>query len=270
MSARGVAIVTGAGRGVGRATAIALAAAGHPVGLISRTGSELDRTTAVIEGHGGTAVAAVADVTDAAELDAAFDTIESSLGAAGLLVTMAGTAQTIGPLWNADPASWWSDVEANLRGTFLACRRAVPAMIDAGAGRIVTVGTYGLNRPMPYLSAYAAAKGGVAALAEALHAEAAEHGVKVFLITPGTARTSMFDHLSTSTEGRRWLPALAERADTVEPEDGARLVVRIASGDTDALAGRFLHVLDDIDALLARTDEIVREDAYALRIRRLS
>ena len=225
MSARGVAIVTGAGRGVGRATAIALAAAGHPVGLISRTGSELDRTTAVIEGHGGTAVAAVADVTDEAELDAAFDTIESSLGAASLLVTMAGTAQTIGPLWNADPASWWSDVEANLRGTFLACRRAVPAMIAAGAGRVVTVGTYGLNRPMPYLSAYAAAKGGVAALAEALHAEAAEHGVKVFLITPGTARTSMFDHLSTSTRAgagcrrlpsarTRWSPrtALARRA----------------------------------------------------------
>jgi NAD(P)-dependent dehydrogenase (short-subunit alcohol dehydrogenase family) len=265
-----VAIVTGAGRGVGRATAIALAAAGHPVGLISRTAHELDVTAAEIERSGGRVVAAAADVTDEAAVGGAFHRIESALGPAGILVTMAGVAQTIGPVWQVDPEAWWSDVESNLRGTFLACRRALPSMIAAGAGRIVTVSTYGLNRPMPYLSAYASAKGGVSALAEALHAEVTDLGIKVFLITPGTARTRLLEQLATSPEGLRWLPSLAERTDTVAPEVGAQLVVRLVSGDADPLAGRFLHALDDIDDLLSRVDEIIRDDAYALRIRRLS
>ncbi len=264
-----VAVVTGAGRGVGRATALALAAARHPVGLISRTTAELDVTRDEIVSRGGTAVVAAADVRDAAALDAAFGEIETAFGAVGLLVTMAGTAQAIGPSWKVDDIAWWTDVETNLRGTFLACRRALPAMIEAGDGRIVTVSTYALDRPTPYLSGYVAAKAGVASFAASLSAEVGPHGVKVFLMTPGTVRTDMFEHLATSAEGRRWLPELATRGETLAPEDGARLVVRLASGEADALAGRFVHALDDLDNLLTRTDEIKAEDAYVLRLRRL-
>lgn len=264
-----VAVVTGAGRGVGRATALALAAAGRPVGLISRTTAELDLTCDEILSRGGTAVVAAADVRDAAAVDAAFEKIETTLGGVGFLVTMAGTAQAIGPSWKVDPMAWWTDVETNLRGTFLACRRALPGMIEAGEGRIVAVSTYALDRPTPYLSGYVAAKAGVASFAASLGAEVELHGVKVFLITPGTARTAMFEHLATSAEGRRWLPELTTRTDTVAPEDGARLVVRLASGEADALAGRFVHALDDLDDLLNRTEEIKAEDAYVLRLRRL-
>ena len=80
-----------------------------------------------------------------------------------------------GPSWEVGTGDWWADVETNLRGTFLTSRRALPSMISSGHGRIVAVSTYGINRPMPYLSAYAAAKSGIAAYAEALSTEVMEH-----------------------------------------------------------------------------------------------
>jgi NADP-dependent 3-hydroxy acid dehydrogenase YdfG len=220
--------------------------------------------------EGGVAVAATADVRDEFALDAAFSAIESEVGCAELLVTMAGTAASIGPSWQVHTGDWWADVETNLRGTFLASRRVLPSMISTGHGRIVAVSTYGINRPMPYLSAYAAAKSGVAAFAEALSTEVMGHGVKVFTITPGTVRTGLFENLSDSAEGRRWLPELEERTDTVAPERAADLVVRLGSGEADALSGRFLHVADDLDALLAKGTAISTEDALVLRVRRLN
>ena len=100
---------------------------------------------------------------------------------------------------------------------------------------------------------------------DSVAAEVADHGVYVFAVTPGFVRTRLVDEVAQSTAGRRWLPELAERQDALEPERVGRLVVELASGRADALSGRFLHVLDDLDDLIARAEQISRDDRYALR-----
>jgi hypothetical protein len=93
--------------------------------------------------------------------------------------------------------------------------------------------------------------------------------VSAFAITPGFVATALVDEVASSEAGRRFLPGLVKRTDAVDPAESGRLVVEIASGKLDALAGRFLHVLDDTDALLRHADEIAAKDLYALRMRQI-
>jgi NAD(P)-dependent dehydrogenase (short-subunit alcohol dehydrogenase family) len=258
-----VALVTGGGRGVGKVIARALVAAGHRVALVARTTEELEQTAAEL----GNAIAVSADVTDSALVEAAVATTESALGPIDLLVNNAGTARAIGPVWEVDPAQWWTDVESSLRSAFLCTRAVVPGMIDRGAGRILNVSSYVAARPTPYLSGYAAGKAAIVSFGEGLAASVREHGVSVFTITPGRFRSALFDHLLESDEGRRWLPELAS-GDYVDPERVERLVAFLASGRGDALSGRFLHALDDVEELAARAGEVAAQDLYTVRLRR--
>ena len=167
--------------------------------------------------------------------------------------------------WEGDPEAWWRDVEVTLRGTFLCTREVLPGMIAGGSGRIVAVSSYAANDPRPYSSGYASGKAALLRFVDSVAAEVADHGVYVFAVTPGFVRTRLVDEVAQSTAGRRWLPELAERQDALEPERVGRLVVELASGRADALSGRFLHVLDDLDDLIARAEQISRDDRYALR-----
>ena len=107
-------------------------------------------------------------------------------------------------------------------------------------------------------------------LTDSLAAELGGNGVLAFAISPGfVAHRPVEGMVATSETGRRFCRELAERDDAVDPAEAGRLVVEIASGKLDALAGRFLHVLDDADDLLRRLDEITADDLYALRLRRL-
>jgi NAD(P)-dependent dehydrogenase (short-subunit alcohol dehydrogenase family) len=259
-----VAIVTGAGRGVGRAIAEALAAEGAAVALAARSEPELAEAAKGLE-H---AVAVPTDVTRADDVERLVATAERELGPPTLLVAGAGTWEHAGPAWEGDPDAWWRDVEVTLRGAYLCARAVLPGMLARGSGRIVALSSYAANGPRPYSSGYASGKAALLRLVDSLAAEVAGEGVSVFAITPGFVRTRLVDEVARSDEGRRWLPELAEREDALEPKRAGRLVVELATGRADALSGRFLHVLDDLDDLVARADEIVRDDKYALRFRR--
>lgn len=258
-----VAVVTGAGRGIGRELALALGEAGMAVGLVARSPDELER----VAGELATARAVAANVTDAAAVEAAAKELERELGPPDLLVNNAGTLAPAGPPWEADPESWWQDVETSLLGTFLWTRALVPGMLERGRGRIVNVSSYAGTRPSPYQSGYAAAKAGLVSFTESLAAALEDTPLRAFAVTPGFVATEMTDELRNSEAGRRWLPHLAA-AEEVPPERIRRLVVRIASGETDALHGRFVHALDDLDDLLRRAEEIARDDLYVMRLRR--
>lgn len=263
-----VAVVTGAGRGFGRAIAVALAEAGFAVALVSRSPQELAETERAVVGRGAEAVVLPCDVRDAAAVDEAVRLAGERLGPVDTLVNNAGTGLALGPLWEVDPVEWWTDVETTVRGAFNACRAVLPAMLDRGAGRIVNVSSYVAVRPSPYQTGYACGKAGLLSLTESLAASLAPHGVRVFAVTPGFVDTELTRHILESPEGRRWLPEVG-KGRVLEPELGARLVAELASGRADALSGRFIHALDDLDELLRRLDEIDENDYYAPRLRRL-
>lgn len=261
--------MTGGSRGFGLATAHALANTGFSIGLLARSPAELAAAGDELAAAGATVYAARADVTDRAQVDVAVEAIEADLGSVDVLVNNAGSLSSVGPLWEVDPDDWWADVETSLRGALNLCRRVIPGMIARGGGRIVNVSSYAGVRPSPYQSGYACGKAALLALTEALAASLAEHGVRVFGVTPGFVVTAMTRRLTESPAGRRWLPEVGSGR-VVEAEVGARLIARICAGDADALGGRFLHALDDVDELLRNLPTIERDDLYVPRVRRLT
>lgn len=263
-----VALVTGASRGIGRATAIALADDGFGVALVARSAAELRETRELVESRGGTALDLVADATDAGALGRAVETTRGQLGPIDVLVNNAGSLRALGPLWEVRPEDWWADVTTSLGGAYNLCRAVIPDLIARGRGRIVNVTSYAALRPAPYQSGYAGGKAALVALTEALAASLADQGIAVFSVAPGFTATEMTRQFTDSDAGRRWFPDEGRR----EPLDAsatAELIARLAGGSADALSGRLLHTLDDVDVLLARIDEIRRDDLYVPRLRRL-
>ncbi len=216
-----IAVVTGGSRGIGKVIAGALLESGAQVTTLSRS-----------EG---------VDVRDGGAVQEALGTLEVDL-----LVNNAGTMAAIGPAWEVDPDEWWRDVETSLLGAFNCSRAVLPGMVDRGRGRIVNVSSGTAKRAYPHASAYAAAKAAISSFTQSLAAETAEHGISVFAISPGFVWTEMTERLRDSP----WFPDFGS-PDPNEPERAAELVLRLASGELDALSGRYIHVRDDIDQMLS-------------------
>lgn len=263
-----VAVVTGAGRGIGQATAIALADSGFAVGLVARSREELVATADQITARGTPAAVAVADVTCHASVRCAVETLEASLGDIDVLVNNAGTMRAVGPVWQVDPVDWWTDVQTSLFGAFLCSREVIPGMIARGRGRIVNVVSYAAVRPSPYQSAYAAAKAGLLSLTEDLAASLRPHGLFAFAVAPGFTDTAMTRSLIHSAAANRWMPELARR-ESVPAQQSTALITWLARGSGDELNGRLLHPLDDVEDLLVHVDRVRDLDLYVPRIRRL-
>ena len=145
-------------------------------------------------------------MTVPAEVESAFAAVEADLGAVTLAVACAGTGGPLGPLHLADPEAWWRAVEVDLRGSMLTARSAVGRMVGSRAGRFVMVyGNLG-DRLGAHVSAFAAAKAGVARLTEVLAGEVEDSGVRVFGLHPGFVRTALTERLAWGVEGQAWLP----------------------------------------------------------------
>jgi NAD(P)-dependent dehydrogenase (short-subunit alcohol dehydrogenase family) len=263
------ALVTGAGRGLGRAMALRLAADGARVAVLARSAPEVRETAELIGAAGGRAHALVADVTDAAAVERAFDDAEQALGPLDVVVNNAGHGGTPGPIWSCDPDDWWRTQEVNVRGTLLGLRAALARMVPRGAGRVVNVSSRAGNTAIPFASAYVTSKTAVTRLTEVAALEARPHGVFVFAIEPGTVRTAMTEELLTSEAGRTWLPwyrATFDEGRDASPEEGATLVARLAAGHADVLTGRLVSRAHDLDALVADAERIAREERLVLRL----
>jgi NAD(P)-dependent dehydrogenase (short-subunit alcohol dehydrogenase family) len=264
-----VALVTGGGRGIGRAIGEALAAAGARVALAARSGDELAELVGAVEAGGGVARGWALDVTDLGAVTGVVGEVEAALGPVTLLVNNAGTAQEPGPLWEVDPDGWWRDLEVHVRGAFNCCRAVLPGMVARRRGRVVNIGSLVGARDEPYVSAYACAKAAYFRLTGTLAAETAGHGVTVLCVSPGLVRTRMVEESLLGESGRRWRPQIA----AIPPEEYtpagrvADLLVRVAAGDADPLSGRFLHAEDDLDELLADAERVIAEDLLTLRLR---
>ena len=263
-----VAVVTGAGRGIGREIALHLARAGAKVAVLSRTSSEIAETAAMIEKEGGAALAAPVDLVNRQAVEKTLAVIASTLGPVDLLVNNHGSFHAFGPIWECDPDKWWSDIEINLRGTFHACRAAVPDMLCRGAGRVVNLVGGGTGNSFPNGSGYASSKAAIMRFTECLNDTTKEKGVLAFAVDPGLVRTSMTELQLYSDAGKTHLPGiqqLFEDGVDVPPSRAAALITDIAGGRFDDLAGRLLRGVDDRDLLERDMVGIAERDGRALR-----
>jgi NAD(P)-dependent dehydrogenase (short-subunit alcohol dehydrogenase family) len=259
-----VALITGGGRGIGRAIAEGVSAAGAAVAVLARSKDELLETVGRIEQAGGRALAIVADVTNRQAVQCAVEQTERELGPIDLLVNNAAVVTPIGPAWVVDPVEWWRAIEINLRGPFLCAQAIVPGMIARRSGRIVNIVAVAANRPSPFTSSYGSSKAALVRFTDTLAAEVREHGISVFALRPGTVQTTMQDQLAASPYRQPSGPPPVH----VPAERAAEATVFLASGRADALTGRFIDIVrDDLTALVQRTDQIVRDDLMALRLR---
>jgi NAD(P)-dependent dehydrogenase (short-subunit alcohol dehydrogenase family) len=267
-----VAVITGGGRGLGRAFARSLAAAGAKVALIARSEGQLVETAAEITAAGGAAIWFAADVTDWTAANRIVDQVERQLGPVNLLVNNAGAATTLGPVAETEPRDWWRCFEVNLLGPYLYTRAVLPGMIALGRGRIINIASGAGLVAIPNLSGYVTSKAGLIRFTEVLATEVREHGISVFGIEPGTVRTAMAEQVLESPEAQRWMPwfgKIFEQGRDVPPDHAARLVLMLASGEADELTGCFLDITDDPTALVEQAEQIRQEALYTLRLRKL-
>ena len=265
-----VAVVTGAGRGIGRAIAQMQAREGAKVALIARTAAEIDAVVEAINADGGTARAYPVDIVDRAAIDKAFAAIEGDLGAVNLLTNNAGAFSAYGPIWTVDPDEWRRDVETNIFGTFNCCRAALPPMIARRRGRVIVMTGSGTATSFPNGSGYATSKAGLLRFAECVADTLIGSGVLVFAMDPGLVRTAMTERQLESEQGQKYLtdiPRLFERGIDVPPTLAARLSVEIGLGRFDRMAGRMLMAArGDINLDEDAVDKIVASDLRSLRL----
>ncbi len=227
-------MVTGAGRGLGREVARALAAEGMGLMLLSRTSSEVRSLAEELSAYDVPLLPAAVDVTDAAAIDRVVAHAEQQLGPIDLLVNNAGRIETTErPFWEADRDELWAVVETNLRGPMLLCHALLPAMVQRGRGHIVNVTSRAraATRTGTY-TGYAVSKRALSVLTEALAAPLAGTGVVVVDVLPGLVRTPMTAGMAVwrNVPDDAWTPAGVATA----------VVVDVALGRYDDRAGQLL------------------------------
>jgi 2-hydroxycyclohexanecarboxyl-CoA dehydrogenase len=185
-----VVIVTGAASGIGLGVARRFAADGYRVGLLDRQGEAAERAAAELRGLGATAVAQEVDVSDWSAVTAAFGAARAELGPVSALVTSAGI-ESFDAAVDITPDTWGRILAVNLTGTFACIQAALPDMIEAGSGRIVTISSSSAQSGAPYMAHYSASKGGVIGLTKALARELAGAGITVNTVPPTLVDTPM-------------------------------------------------------------------------------
>ena len=268
-----VALVTGGGRGLGRAFALALAAAGAKVAVTARTAPQLAETVQLIEGAGGCALAIPGDVSVPDAVTHMVSTTERQLGSVDLLVNNAGfhVPASLGYNWEVDPEAWWHTFEINLRGPFLCARAVLPGMIQRQRGRIVNISSHAAFRARSQLDALCASKAALTHWTRCLAMSTQAHGIAVFAFAPGLVRTFGSEYLFTAPEVPQELADIYRgrfsREEDTPIDRAVQMLLFLASGRVDALSGRFILVEDKEEALVQRAQEIQRDDLHILTLR---
>jgi 3-hydroxybutyrate dehydrogenase len=216
-----VAVVTGAGQGVGLATAHRLAATGHRVVLVGRDRAKLDSAAAEIAGP---TLCVAADLTVPEQVESLFTTVEQAWGPAAVLVANAGTSLAA-PITTTTDAQWQQMIESNLTAPFRCIRRALPPMLAAGHGRIVVIASVVAKRGERQVSAYTASKHGVLGLVRAVADEVARRGVTANAVCPGYVDTPMTDTTVAAMAARGGMSEADARA-VLEKRQPIRRLIR--------------------------------------------
>jgi NAD(P)-dependent dehydrogenase (short-subunit alcohol dehydrogenase family) len=253
-----VALVTGSGRGFGKAIALQFAAEGAAVTVTSRTQAELNQTVAEIEDAGGRGLAVCGDVTAPEDVSRVVRATTERFGPVSLLINNAGIPGPFAPVWAADPGEWWFAQEVHLRALFMYIREVLPSMIERRAGRIIAVSAMGSHRVDFAMSAYCVGKCSQNRLIQLMAAEVKEFGVSAFAIDPGFVITELAEITMRDSGAQRWKPEMiqalkARKADPDSILDLDRCAQRcmdLASGRYDELSGSYSELKDDLNEML--------------------
>lgn len=209
------ALITGAGKGIGRAIAILLAAEGVNVGLVARTEKDLQSVAAELKATGVKSAFATADVSNIHSVNKAVEQIQQELGPIDILINNAGTA-AFGKFLELEPEQWEQQVKVNLFGVYYTTRAVLPQMIERKTGDIVNIASTAGLKGAPITSAYSASKFGVMGLTDSLMQEVRKHNIRVTAMAPSTVVTDLAKsaNLINNNEDR-----------VMHPEDFAELIV---------------------------------------------
>jgi NAD(P)-dependent dehydrogenase (short-subunit alcohol dehydrogenase family) len=244
------ALVTGAGRGIGRLVALRLADVGCDVALSSRTLPELEAVAKEVRARGRNAEAIVADVSRPEDVSRMFGSAREALGPIEILVNGAGVAPSA-PFAKTTETLWRQAIETNLSGVFYAIREALPEMIAGGWGRIVNIASIAGKTGYPYIAAYAASKHGVLGLTKCAALEAAPYGVTVNAVCPGYVDTPMTDasvrrivEKTGKPEGavRKALEDMSPQKRLFTVDEVASLVLYLCGDDARGITGQALSL----------------------------
>lgn len=184
------ALVTGAGKGIGKAVALALAAEGVHVGLIARTEKDLQSVAEEIKAAGVNVAFATADISNRAEVEAAVASITAALGSINILINNAGTG-TFGKFLELEPELWEQQIKVNLFGTYYTIRAVLPQMLEKQTGDIINISSTAGKNGAAVTSAYSASKFGVFGLSESLMQEVRKQNIRVTTLAPSTIVTDL-------------------------------------------------------------------------------
>ena len=251
-----VAVVTGAGRGLGRGVAVALASRGHPVVGVARNEAQLAETADLVRAEGGRMISRPADVSDADAVADLAAFVHDEVGAPSILVNAAGVFGPIAMIRDTDPDAWVQTVMIDAIAPYLTSRAFVGGMIDAGWGRIVNItSAASLHPPGPLNSAYGTSKVALNQLTRHLAAEIEGTGVTANVIHPGDVKTDMWQDIhdrvavmGPEAEPYRQWAAWVEETGGDPPHKAVDLVLRLTSDEGADVNGRFCWVEDPLQA----------------------
>ncbi len=236
-----LALVTGGGRGLGRAMAVGLAEAGADIVVVARRAEDLAQTVAAVEAAGRRCVAVVGDVVDAATARSAVETALASFGRVDILVNNAGFMD-MGPIEETSTEDWRRVLDVNLVGSFEFAKAVAPHFQKQGSGKVVNIasvlGTFGVGMA----TAYCTAKAGIMGFTRSLAMEWGPLGIHVNCIAPGLFNTDMSAGVIGNKEFYDQIMAGIPRGKHGEPEDLAATAVYLCSPASDHVLGQVIHV----------------------------
>ena len=243
-----VAWITGGGRGIGRAAALALAEQGAAVAVASRTQSEVDHVVEEIAAGGGKSIAVMLDVSNWDMVAWAAKQIENTLGPVDVLVNSAGVLDPLGPLWKTDPEQWGRLIDINLSGAYYCMRAVLPGMIERQRGVIINISSGAATFAAPGWSAYATSKAGLEHIAHNLVVDLQDRPIRTYSLRPGIVETRMQQHLRGSTDEqlppkrRQFFVDQKEAGQGYDPAVPARAIVWMASSLCDLDNGAMIDL----------------------------